>query len=465
LRVVGYVRKSTDRQEDSLDTQESLIQAWVGKNGHELLRIYREEPMSGFTPMVKRAVFPALLTELMDRRREFGGLVVVHTDRLFRNVEEHCAFLEILRRHKCELFSINNPVDLDSPMGKAMSQVFAVFAEFYRADIGVKVRDHNLNLAMGGRWPCGQTGLGYEYDTETGEVRISDRGQDAIRVFEAFVESNGNARQTAQRLNRADIRTLNGNLFTMDGVLTLIRSATYRRKIRYGGKDYDASALIPELIPESLLAMTDTVLAAVSRMSSRAKQTLHAYSGFLQCSKCGANMSLVGRRDHPAWWCSVRKVHVMCDSRGWSNRKIDKLVGGALQEGLSIHRDAILSEQVEDTSAAHTDRERERLTERRARVLDLYEFGRIDRTECHKRLDEIEKQLAELSHENRIITVTADDCREWLDLLSDNWQDTPVEIKRGILLAINARITVETSGKPLAITLDSLLTNTPIKLS
>jgi DNA invertase Pin-like site-specific DNA recombinase len=51
MRVVGYLRVSTDRQDEEglgLELQEQEIRSWADINGHTLVTLTRDEGQSGF---------------------------------------------------------------------------------------------------------------------------------------------------------------------------------------------------------------------------------------------------------------------------------------------------------------------------------------------------------------------------------------------------------------------------------
>ncbi|MCH8151387.1 MAG: recombinase family protein, partial [Planctomycetes bacterium] len=54
-RAVGYVRRSTDRQEQSIPDQKRAIEKYSAEHGLRLLRYYVDDAISGTTTVVRRA--------------------------------------------------------------------------------------------------------------------------------------------------------------------------------------------------------------------------------------------------------------------------------------------------------------------------------------------------------------------------------------------------------------------------
>jgi DNA invertase Pin-like site-specific DNA recombinase len=87
LRVVGYLRVSTDKQAEEglgLDVQEQAIRTWAKSTGHRVVAWFRDEGVSGSNGLDARDGLAEALDAL--RTRAAGGLVVYRLDRLARDL-------------------------------------------------------------------------------------------------------------------------------------------------------------------------------------------------------------------------------------------------------------------------------------------------------------------------------------------------------------------------------------------
>lgn len=66
LGAVGYVRRSTDRQEQSIPDQKKAIERHVVEHDLRLLRFYTDDAISGMST-VGRPAFQALITDAKRR--------------------------------------------------------------------------------------------------------------------------------------------------------------------------------------------------------------------------------------------------------------------------------------------------------------------------------------------------------------------------------------------------------------
>ena len=47
MKAVGYIRRSTDKQDASLQDQRTAIEQYAKANGYEILRLYEDDAVSG----------------------------------------------------------------------------------------------------------------------------------------------------------------------------------------------------------------------------------------------------------------------------------------------------------------------------------------------------------------------------------------------------------------------------------
>jgi len=54
-RTVGYVRRSTDRQEQSIPDQKKALEKYASENGLRILKFYTDDAISGTSTLGRRA--------------------------------------------------------------------------------------------------------------------------------------------------------------------------------------------------------------------------------------------------------------------------------------------------------------------------------------------------------------------------------------------------------------------------
>ena len=140
MRVLGYVRVSTDEQADSgagLEAQRAAIQRECERRGWQLVEVIED---AGFSAKdLKRPGVQAALEEL--ERGRADALVVAKLDRLSRSMIDFTAVMAKAQKQGWALVALDCAVDTTTPAGEAMANVLATFAQFERRLIGQRTRE------------------------------------------------------------------------------------------------------------------------------------------------------------------------------------------------------------------------------------------------------------------------------------------------------------------------------------
>ena len=140
MRVIGYVRVSTDEQADSgagLEAQRQAIEAEAARRGWELVEVCGDTSASGKS-LAGRPALAGALARL--EAGEVDGLLVAKLDRLSRSLLDFASLMERGRSKGWSLIALDLGVDTSTPSGEMMANVLAVFAQFERRLIGERTR-------------------------------------------------------------------------------------------------------------------------------------------------------------------------------------------------------------------------------------------------------------------------------------------------------------------------------------
>jgi DNA invertase Pin-like site-specific DNA recombinase len=140
MRVIGYVRVSTDEQAVSgagLEAQRRAIVAECKRRGWELVETLEDAGYSA-KDLKRPAVQEAL------RALEAGdakALVVAKLDRLSRSMLDFTALMATAQKQNWALVALDCAVDTSTPAGEAMAHVLATFGQFERRLIGQRTKE------------------------------------------------------------------------------------------------------------------------------------------------------------------------------------------------------------------------------------------------------------------------------------------------------------------------------------
>jgi DNA invertase Pin-like site-specific DNA recombinase len=137
LRVIGYVRVSTDKQEVGPEVQIDTLTAEAAKMGWQLT-IVREDAKSAATisgrPLIRQA-----LADL--KAKKFDALAVAKLDRLSRSTDDGSTLLTNSTRQGWAIICLDLGVDTATIMGAGMYNMALNFAEMERRRIGERTRE------------------------------------------------------------------------------------------------------------------------------------------------------------------------------------------------------------------------------------------------------------------------------------------------------------------------------------
>ncbi len=140
MRVVGYVRVSTDEQADSgagLEAQRAAIQARCGASEWDLVEVCEDAGLSGRSlgrPGLERAL------DLV-KGDAADGIVVAKVDRLSRSLLDFTSLVERSRSEGWQLVALDIGIDTSTSQGDLLANIIASFAQVERKVIGERTKD------------------------------------------------------------------------------------------------------------------------------------------------------------------------------------------------------------------------------------------------------------------------------------------------------------------------------------
>jgi len=135
LRVSGLTQAGEDR--GGLPRQLAAVMKYAQDNGYQIVRVFRDEGVSGKTDLENR---PAL-AELMSELGQVNVVIIEKLDRLARDLMISETIIGDLKRKHVLLLSVPEP-DLcsDDPSRKLIRQIMSAIAEYDRALIVARLK-------------------------------------------------------------------------------------------------------------------------------------------------------------------------------------------------------------------------------------------------------------------------------------------------------------------------------------
>jgi DNA invertase Pin-like site-specific DNA recombinase len=281
--AAGYIRMSTDQQQDSPARQRNDIEALAERGGFRIIRWYEDHGLTG-TESSKRKDFQKLLVDA--KARTFGAVLLSEQSRMSRedifDAMQHC---KLLRDAGVKIVTCQRG-ELDfSNLGGVIT---AIVDQYGAREESVKLADRvvsgkKLATLNGHR----QGGAVYGYDREcrdeSGRVmcRISFREKfqkpfnwtsrlvpsddqqavETVRFIFESVASGRTAGSIAKELNRRGIPSMCGKKFTSPVIRGMLGNSTYAGDIKIGrsrrGKFrslFDEGLIVNENVHEPIIS-------------------------------------------------------------------------------------------------------------------------------------------------------------------------------------------------------------------
>ena len=434
MRIAAYCRVSTEKDEqlDSLKNQKIFFKEYAERNGHNLIRLYADEGISG-TSLKKRDQFVRLIQDA--ELGLFEMVVVKDVSRLARNTVD---FLQSIRTLKS--LGINTlflTANMDSLGGSEfVLTLFGAMAQEESANLSKRVKFGKKINAKKGRVP--QRIFGYDrIDNFT--LAINPKEAKIVReIFRLYTEEGMGCRLISIQLNRAGYKTKFDCEWNTRGVRRVITNPIYCGHYinnKYEIEDYltGKQVHVPSEEhfhherPEWAIISPETFNKAQFQLNARRAQydsgapfmdarysSKHIFSTLIKCEHCGRSFcrkqyTYVNTRTY--WKCTTNDQYTAekCDNTIKLDEsellsEIQKYFDAIIQDRDAFIREILgevdrqnSSKQCEVT-AADIEMKRKRLLSKKERYQEMYANDVITMSELKQKTAEIVEQLNEVDY-------------------------------------------------------------------
>lgn len=213
LRMVGYVRVSTDKQDVGPEVQRAALEREALLKGYALTLV--EELAVSAATVRKRPLMQQLLTAL--KAGSFDGLMVAKLDRLSRSMEDGTRILADSQRQGWRIICLDLGVDTATVMGAGLFNMALNFAEIERKMIGKRTSEAMQQKAAAGE--------------HMGRVSVLPH---AVMLRIHGLHGSGlSLRQIAELLEAEQVQTARGGRWHASTVRSVLRSVTLQRLLKH----------------------------------------------------------------------------------------------------------------------------------------------------------------------------------------------------------------------------------------
>jgi len=246
LNVVGYIRVSTQGQARdgySLKYQEEEIKAYCKEQGLNLIRIFRDEGISGAklneeALEIDRVGLQEMLAHLSSVQIDY--VVVLNTSRLWRSDIVKVLIQRELKKYGCDIKSIEQPfysIHKKDPNDFLVNGLMELLDQYQRLEIALKLTKGRNKKAKEGGYAGGRATFGYTKLKGEKELKIHNEHAEVVkRLFELKeLHKKWSLSRLAEALNEEGYQTTQGKAFTKVQVKRILdRESFYQGIYTYG---------------------------------------------------------------------------------------------------------------------------------------------------------------------------------------------------------------------------------------
>ena len=224
--AVGYIRVSTDVQDNSLDMQLQRIQDYCRFKGFHLLTCYTDEDVSGSKPIKERPQGAAMMEYL--ETEDVKHVVALKLDRIFRKASDALITTEEWDSQGTSMHLVDmggQIVDTSTPMGKMMLTMLSGFAEWERNVIASRTAEVLSYKKNSGKVYCGAI---FGFDQKDGNLIVNNDEMKVVEDIYHFRSCKFSMREISDLLNDDNVKTKKGGIWHPSTISAILKNEIYK---------------------------------------------------------------------------------------------------------------------------------------------------------------------------------------------------------------------------------------------
>jgi len=163
------------------------------------------------------------LNEIKDGivNKSFSQLIIYSISRLGRSMIDTISLLNEMSENDINVISLKENLDLSTPSGKMISQIFSVLAEYELETLRSRVKD---TLQTKKRNGIKYTKSVFGFDTKNGMMVVNEKEQKLIRKMFKMKNDGLGFTEISNHLNRNGYSIKNGNSFSRSYVSGILKN-------------------------------------------------------------------------------------------------------------------------------------------------------------------------------------------------------------------------------------------------
>ena len=230
MRVVAYMRASTEEQRLTNGVQLETIKAWCAEGGHTLSASFTDT-ISTRKPFEKRPALGELLAYV--HQHDVDRVVYVRRDRLTRDPVQGFVIEKLLRNDGCEVHDLSGVGNGDSPADEMIRGIMDVVNKYERAVTSMRTK-----AILAAKRARGERigGVPYGFKSVGGKLRVDEDEQHVIEAVASMRDEMGlTYDEVIVQLNIDGITNRKGKSFSKSSLCEMMKAQNKREKEEWDG--------------------------------------------------------------------------------------------------------------------------------------------------------------------------------------------------------------------------------------
>ena len=321
MNAVIYARYSSEGQrEESIDGQLRECMEYCKQNGMTVVKEYIDRALSAKTD--NRPDFQRMIKD--SAKGLFDVVVVWKLDRFARNRYDSAHYKAALKKNGVRVISAKENI-ADGPEGIILESMLEGMAEYYSAELSVKViRGHTEN-ALKCKYNGGTPTFGFAIDADKHYQPDPITAPVVLQIFKMY-DTGSTMKQIVDHLNDLGVTTVRGKPADLNFISRILHNRKYIGEYQY--RDIVVPNGIPALVPTDLFERVQEQMKKNKKAPARHKaEDDYLLTTKLFCGTCKAMMvgesgtsGTQGRKYH-YYRCVNSKKRKICTAKHKSVRK------------------------------------------------------------------------------------------------------------------------------------------------
>ncbi|WP_426453789.1 recombinase family protein [Paenibacillus sp. S-38] len=459
MKACIYTRVSTAGQVEegfSMQAQYDKLIDFVKLQGWDLVRVYTDPGISAKD--LNRPGVKELINDL--KVGKFDAVIVHKLDRLTRNISDLYDLVELVNKYEVKLLSLSENIDTSTPMGRMFVYLLGIFAQMFRENLSEEVKKGLAKRADQGLRNTFAP-YGYKMNEDGNLVIVPERAELIREIFSIMINKKWGYHTIAKHLNKRNIPGLRGGLFHGSTIETILKNHTYTGKNHWKLKGRpESERLIRDaehepIIDQATFDKAQEIIRRRSRKEMSRSSYQYPFSAIIRCGRCGGPYhGIMHPTNKGIKYYYYRCFNVLkgkCKHSSISEMKFEAM----FFEYFNLQHHGISFEEV---ATAKTDvieekrrieKELERSEQRRKNWQYAFGDGNLPYSdyvalidEEMKKVEELQRQLADLPVDERPVKITIKEVIETVTHLKDNWAYLERETRKDLINSLFKSITI-----------------------